>query len=88
MGAAIIEVGGALVSVHALAGAIVVAFGAMCELLGYIWGTSDADDLVGDLLLWYNQGFICSDMFLEGVFKVAEGGNDWIVYCGQRSTKI
>jgi hypothetical protein len=88
MGDALVVVGGALITVNAIAGAIVTALGAVCELIAAIWSSSEADDFIGDLLIWYDSSYICSNSFIERGYAVSEGGNNWTLYYGIRSMKM
>lgn len=87
MGGVLVGVGGALIPANAIAGAIVIAIGGCLELVAAIWSSSDEDECIGDLLIYWDATYICSNSFIERGYEVAGEDNDWVMYCGIRSTK-
>ena len=60
----------------AIAAAKMVGVGLALELIGWNWSSSDADDPVGDVILWFTPTDICSGFYSYLTQEVATGGNE------------
>ena len=88
MGAAMLAAGYSMIRTGWIGAAIVIALGSVMELLAAIWSSSEADDFIGDIMLFFDISEITSESFAEISSEVTNGGNYWKLYFGKKSTKL